>query len=359
VQTVLLVIDSLHYSGAARQLTLLAAGLPRTAFQVRVAVLGTEAPWVEALRADGVEVDVLRWRRPFDVLPLLALRRLVRSLRPDVLHVWGTMALRMVVLTGSYPLKRLLVSAAVPFTRRRSRLDRGLLRRVAGVIALGDAEAERYRRLGVPQPRLTVVAPAMTLAPHADKPAELPGVAATQRVILCLGPIERHKGFREAVWAFDIVRHLYDDVQFVVAGTGADLPRVRRFARQLALDDHVCFPGSYVDSAPLLQRADVVWVPSLHGGGVCAALEAMTAGRPVVASRCADLAEIVCDGETGLLVEPNNKAALARQTRLLLDQASLRQRLGEAGQLHVRAHFSVERLAENCARCYVDDTIAV
>ena len=69
-------------------------GLPRESFRVRVAVLGTETPWVESLRGEGVEVEVLGWRRPFDVLPFLALRRLIKSMRPDVVHVWGATALR-------------------------------------------------------------------------------------------------------------------------------------------------------------------------------------------------------------------------------------------------------------------------
>lgn len=357
--TVCFVIASLEYSGAARQLTLLAAGLSRASFPVKVVVLENESPWTATLRSAGIDVEVLGWRRPFDVLPLVRLRHLIRTLRPHVLHVWGATALRTVVLTGSHPLSRLLVSAALSHARRPGRVDRWLLPRVAGVIAFGTAEAERYRRLGVADARITVVSPAMTMTEDDIKPAQLPGVSDTQRIILGLGPIQRHKGFREAVWAFDIVRHLFADVRLVLAGTGPDLPRVRRFAQHIEVEEHVCFLGPYADSASLLQRADVVWVPSLIGGGVCAALEAMASGRPVVASRCPDLAEIVVDGETGFLVEPDNKAALARQTRLLLDDADLCRRLGEAGQKRGREHFSVERLAEMCARRYRGDRIAV
>ena len=355
MRTILFVISSLEYSGAARQLCLLAAGLPRDSFRVRVAVLGTETPWVASLRGEGVEVEVLGWRRPFDVLPFVALRRLVRSMRPDVLHVWGATALRAVVLTGSRPAKRLLVSAALSFAHRLDRLDRWLLAHAGGVIAFGAAEAERYRRLGVADSRLTVVSPAMPIPTDAVEPAELPGVAANERVLLGLGPIEQHKGFREAVWAFDLLRHLYDDVQLVLAGAGSDRPRVEQFARQIGMREHVHFLGPVADTTHLLQRAEMVWVPSLRGGGVRAALEAMAAGRPVIASRLADLAEIVVDGETGFLVETNNKAALARQTRLLLDDPQRRQRMGESGRQRVRGHFSVAGLVETCARRYSEE----
>jgi glycosyltransferase involved in cell wall biosynthesis len=354
-RTILFVIPSLEYSGAARQLCLLAAGLPRESFRVRVAVLGRETPWVASLRGEGVEVEMLGWHRPFDVLPFVRLRRLVRSMRPDVLHVWGTTALRAVVLSGSRPAKQLLVSAALSFAHRMDWLNRWLIAHAGGVIAFGAAEAERYRRLGVADPRLTVVSPAMPISAGLVEPPELPGVAVNDRVVLGLGPIEQHKGFREAVWAFDILRHLYDDVQFVLAGVGRDWPRVQQFARQIGVRDSVHFLGACVDMAPLLHRAEVVWVPSLRGGGVCAALEAMAAGRPVVASRLADLAEIVVDGETGYLVEANNKAALARQTRLLLDDPPRRHQIGEAGRQRVRQHFTVAGLVEMCARRYAGE----
>jgi glycosyltransferase involved in cell wall biosynthesis len=60
----------------------------------------------------------------------------------------------------------------------------------------------------------------------------------------------------------------------------------------------------------------------------------------------------VADGETGFLVVPDDKAALARQTRLLLDDAALRRRCGEAGRQRAAEHFSVARLVEICARRY-------
>ncbi len=359
-RTVLFVIANLEYSGSARQLSLLTAHLPSKSFRVRVAVLGTETPWAASLRGQGVDVEVLGWRRPFDVLPFVALRRLVKSMRPDVLHVWGPTALRAVKLTGSRT-KNLLVSAALSFARPANRVDRWLITHSEGVIAFGPAEAERYRRLGVSEPKITVVSPAMAPLTFPNlrerpggtvKPVELSPVKANDRVLLGMGPIEPHKGFREAVWAFDIVRHLYDDVHFVMIGDGSDRQRVEQFARQIGVRDHVHFLGHCTETASYLRRGDIVWVPSLRGGGVCAALEAMAVGRAVIASRLPDLAEIVVDGETGFLVEPNNKAALARQTRLLLDDSPRRQRMGESGQQHVGEHFSVNRLVEACARRY-------
>ncbi len=80
MRKVLLVIDRLNYTGRARLLSLLAAGLP--AGQVRVCVLGEASPWCDELRSVGVGMDVLGWRRALDLRPLMSLRKLIENDAP-------------------------------------------------------------------------------------------------------------------------------------------------------------------------------------------------------------------------------------------------------------------------------------
>ena len=101
----------------------------------------------------------------------------------------------------------------------------------------------------------------------------------------------------------------------------------------------------------LFALADVVWVAH-DRGGVEVALEAMAAGRPVVGAKTADLAELIEDGATGLLAARGDRPALAAKAKLLLDDAGLRQRIGEAGRARVRERFSVGRMVEQFARVY-------
>jgi glycosyltransferase involved in cell wall biosynthesis len=350
VSRVLFVIPSLEYGGPAGQLCLLAAHLARDRLEPRVAVLGGDAPWVGRLRAAGVAVDLLGWRRPFDLRPFLALRSLARDFRPDVVHAWGPGALRAVALVrGAAGGGRLFASAVLPPAGPPPRLDRFLLGRAA-VVALGAAEGQRYLRLGLNPSRVAVVPRAV--APPGSPAGDLPPIPPAAKVLLCVGPVESYKGFREAVWAMDILRHVDENVHLVLAGTGSDLPRVVEFARAIGVAAHAHFVGPVEDLGPLLGRADVVWVPSLADRGHGAALEAMSAGRPVVASRWPGLAEVVAEGETGHLVEPDNKAALARATHPLLENLESRRRLGEAGRRRATEHFPPAGLALACARLY-------
>jgi glycosyltransferase involved in cell wall biosynthesis len=188
--------------------------------------------------------------------------------------------------------------------------------------------------------------------PVAADGAGAPPVPAGERVLLAAGPIEVHKGLPAAVWALDILRHVYDDLHLVVAGDGPDRPRAQQLARALGAAGRVHFTGACPDLGPLLARADVVWVPSLADRGRCVAAEALRAGRPVVAAHWPGLAEVVADGVTGQLVRPDDKAALARQTRLLLDDADRRRGMGEAGRQRAADRLGVAALVGACAGLY-------
>jgi glycosyltransferase involved in cell wall biosynthesis len=355
VQRILFVIPSLDFGGAARQLTLLASGLPGEEFTRRVCVLGQGGSWAETLRKAGVEVDVFSWRHFLDPRPLLALRRAMRAFRPDLIHAWHLPAAWPAALAGLGGGARLVVSW--PFLVRHhgrtlSRLDRLLLARACAVTVPSAYEAERSRRLGLPADRIVMIAPGIgPLDTPAAGPAEL-GLPNSVRLIAGLGPLEPHKGFRDAVWALDILRGLHDNLHLLLIGRGPERYRLEQFARAVGSRDRIHFAGARENVGPLLAAAEVVWVPDRVEGSLDAALEAMSAGRPVVASRLPGLAELVVDGETGLLVPPGDKAALARQTRRLLDDSALRQRLGEKGRQRAAEQFGARAMVRRFGELY-------
>ena len=156
----------------------------------------------------------------------------------------------------------------------------------------------------------------------------------------------------------DILHYLYEDLRLVLAGDGPDRPRLEQFARAIEVDRRVIFTGRQPDLAPWRHAAELAWVPSRTGGGVGAALEAMAAGLPVIATRLPALAEVVVDGAVGCLVPPGDKTELARQTRFLLNDPDRRRAYGEAGRRRAAEHFSVERLVRRCAELYEEGDAA-
>jgi glycosyltransferase involved in cell wall biosynthesis len=153
--------------------------------------------------------------------------------------------------------------------------------------------------------------------------------------VLYAGRLSAEKGVRELVTATQ-------GLPLVVAGDGP-------------LRDEVPWALGMVPHDELLrlyERAAVVACPSRREGFGVACLEAMAAGRPVVASAVGGLRDLVVDGETGLLVPPGDVAALRAALERLLDDADLRARLGRAARERVLAEFTWKRYAEQVRDAY-------
>jgi glycosyltransferase involved in cell wall biosynthesis len=162
-------------------------------------------------------------------------------------------------------------------------------------------------------------------------------------MVLALGRFVHWKGFG---YLIDAVAEIDDGaplVRLVFAGDGDLRPDLVERARRLGLGDRVQFAGMVArnDLPAYLAAADIVAVPSVHHQGFVdglpnVALEAMAAGKPLVATRVGGLPEVVRDGENGLLVDERDAHALASAIRALAGDPDVRRRMGEAGRKLVR-----------------------
>ncbi len=131
----------------------------------------------------------------------------------------------------------------------------------------------------------------------------------------------------------------------LAAGEGGEHAVLAARVRTLGLDANVRFLGRVDDVASVLAAADVLVMPSRQEGLGVAALEAMAAGLPVIASRVGGLPEAVVDGATGLLVPPADVPALAAAIARLAADRALARRLGAAGRARVRERFTMAGMA--------------
>jgi glycosyltransferase involved in cell wall biosynthesis len=235
-------------------------------------------------------------------------------------------------------------------TRRMDRrVARGLRTRwlyrrlLARVAAISPAVARRLRDAGVPAERIRLIWSAVdsaALEPSAPREvlrASL-GAAPDSPCVLVAANLVRRKGVDVLIAALaqPALRAPYT---LWVAGDGPERAALEVDAAKRGLADRVRFLGRRDDVPNLLEACDVFVLPSrLEGLGV-AALEAMARGRPVVASAVGGLAETVVSDETGLLVPPEDPAALAAALARLIQDPELARRLGAAGAKRVAEHF--------------------
>ncbi len=349
---ILNLVDRLDYHALARQLRDLLPVLRARGQDHRVVVLEEAGPWQGTLERAGIPVEVLHHRWTTDLRPLFRLRALRQQFAPKIVHAWGLGALRWAALSGGGG--TLMATPALTGSEHRSwgaSLHRRLLKRADRLLALGETERQRLLAFGGRPEQVVLAAPGIAL-PQPAVPVELEGLPAEAHVILCVGSQVQRAGFLDSLWALDILRYIYADLHLILVGTGPERHRLERFARRIVGTRFVHFAGEQEDLGPWLARADVVWSPGRVETGLATVLEAMAMGRPVIAGAWPRLAELIVEGETGFLVRSGDKVALARQTRLLLENESLRQRLGEAGRQRVADHFSLARLAEVVTEMY-------
>jgi glycosyltransferase involved in cell wall biosynthesis len=229
-------------------------------------------------------------------------------------------------------------------------------RAVDAVIAISEGVRDALVQVGVRSERIRVVPsgvdPAALVAPVGAREAvraewQVPEGAI---VIVVMGALETRKGHAVLLEAAERLAPAALGLRFVFCGSGREEASLRRQAAPR--DGAVRFAGFRSDVAACLAAADVVALPSLREGLGVAALEAMAAGRPVVASRVGGLAEAIVHEETGLLVPPGDPSGLATAFARLATDADLRARLGAGGVARVRARFTTARMAEGTLACY-------
>jgi glycosyltransferase involved in cell wall biosynthesis len=196
---------------------------------------------------------------------------------------------------------------------------------------------------------LATIAPAVSLKEQNRDRANVP---EGQRFILCVGRLERSKGFHDAIWAYDILRYVHPDVHLVIVGEGPERERLEQFRVNANMMESLWLPGELSDVSALMRRAELVWSPGQVDTGRQVVLEAMAAGKPVIASRFPGLAELIVEGETGVLVPAEDQPMLARATHQLLRDPDLRTRMGAAARRRAAEQHRPEVLAECCAVMY-------
>jgi glycosyltransferase involved in cell wall biosynthesis len=167
--------------------------------------------------------------------------------------------------------------------------------------------------------------------------------------LLSVGRIVHQKGLDLAMHALGGLKDL--DWEWRIAGDGPELQALQSLAEELGIQDRVLFLGwqSRQQITDGYQQANVFLFPSRHEGMPNAMLEAMASGLPVVATCIAGNEELVVDGETGYLVPPEDIEALQNALKKLLNDASLRQKMGLASRRRAEETYSWESTAKQYA----------
>ena len=307
---------------------------------------------------DRLDVPHRSVRCGFDVSPRLArdVVRAVRAERPDLIHthlvhadVYGGIAARLLgipAVSTRHNDDRYLLG---PFRY----VDRAFARPARRLIAISDAVRSFLERAGHDPAKLVTIRYGLDELPAApsDPTPAAAGIPADAPLALAVGRLIEQKDHATLLRGFALVRSELPDARLAILGSGPLESETRRLAAELGLGDAVTLPGR-TDIRDWLERADVFVHTSRWEGFGIVLLEAMLAGLPVVATRVSAVPEVVADGETGILVEPGDHAALAVGLGGLLADTAGAAAFGNAGRRRARDEFSVARMTERTLAVY-------
>lgn len=365
---VLRVFSRLNIGGPSIHVILLTAGLRRVGYETTLAVgqeTEREGNLDDLATARGVTLTRLaglgREIRPVqDVRALIALFRLMRRTRPQIVHTHTAkagMLGRLAAVLARVPIVVHTYHGHVLsgyFGRVRTGLFRAIESSLAlvsdGLVAVSDSVRDDLVALGVAPPAKMRVMPLGLELGHLA--GELPrgqlraeaGFDEHAPLVGIVGRLVPIKDVSTFLAAARLVVDALPSVRFVVVGDGEERDRLERVARELGLAAVVRFLGWRRDLASVLGDLDLVVNCSLNEGTPVALIEALAAGRPVVATRVGGTPDLLEDGRYGLLVPPRDAAALAGAMITVLQEPEPAHARARDGQRTVLGKYSVERL---------------
>ena len=347
-------ITELNPGGAERMFTELVCRLDRSRWDVVVISLGEESePLVERIRSAGIEVRCLGAKRRWDVSVVGRLARELADVSPDVLQTWlyhsnvaGCLA------AGRAGIEPVLTGVRVAERRGRLRLwiERFCTRRARRHVCVSqDVAVFCQTHVGLDPRKIEVIVngvePERFQRVQPRDLSEL-GIDTEDRVIAWIGRLDPQKDPLLAIEAFGRLDASFSDCHLVMAGEGPLQGRIESTCARTGLVGRVHLLGRVPDVPQLLARSCGMLLTSRWEGMPNVVLEAMAAGRPVVARLSEGVGDLVEDGVTGWVVSDNQVSSLASAIEQLLSDPRLGFEMGERGCQKVTEDYSIEKMVQ-------------
>lgn len=359
----LMLTVGLGVGGTEGQILEISSRLDRGRFDVTVCGLKGDDIIARELRSRGIRVITLDGRRMWNIGVLYKLLRVMRGERPEIVHAflfWANVASRVVgrllrvpVLISSYR------SVGAWTTWHRRVLDRLTARLADAMTCCSEAVRQlAVAHLGGRSEKYVTIHNGVDVqgfdSHRALTRSEL-GLREGDRVIgtVCR-LIEPMKGLSVLLHALSrlVGSSALPPCQLLIVGEGPAFTQLRCLSQKLGIDPCVVFAGARRDIPSVLSQMEVFVLPSLYEGFGIAIVEAMAAGRPVVATAVGGIPEIVIHGETGLLVPAGDPLALSAAIQDLLSHPAKARMFGERGQRRARERFAIESVVKRHEELY-------
>lgn len=365
---ILYIIGGGEFGGAEQHVLGLVKSLDQSEWAPHVAVF-YEGELAERLRHLHIPVTVLTSGKVTSLAGIIPVRRLIREFKPSIIHTHGVRANlsgRLGNKAEGYPAKVIttihsLLSLDYPVFWKRflfDRLEKWTWPYVDQFIIVSGAMKKILVQEGLPEKKTAIIHNAIELPEvplqrpeHSSLREEL-GLPQDTVVVGTVARLHKVKGHSYLIQAISKLKNSYPNVHYVWAGGGELYDSLLDEVKSTGLQNVIHLLGPRQDVQELLPQFDLFVLPSLYEGFGLAALEAMMAGVPVIATAVGGLPEFINDGHDGLLVPPQDVDALYEALNKSFSSPEQMREMGKEAQAKVSEHNSLQRLVGETSGIY-------
>lgn len=366
---VLELIDDASIGGGPIHVLLLASYLDHDVFDVTIAC-ESRGFLVDEARKRGIRVLPIEMDNRLRVRTLKSVMQMLRVSEFDILHThggtagfWGRIGS---VLVGKPPV-RIHTYHGMHYLNEHARhlrawgqtlLERFLLRQTHSAICVCESDYRKGLDAGIVTEKNGVIIhygiEMQKFQQHTQRNGLRAEFGANESTVVFgnIGRLHTQKGQRYLLEAFRTVREEYPDTVVWIVGGGELRDKLEGLARDLGIDSSVRFFGARTDIPELLSVVDVFVLPSLWEGQPLSILEAMAAGKPIIASHVDGIRDILVDGVNALLVPAGSSEQLAMAMTRVIQNRELAPRLSMAAREAFSEKFAAETMAARVGNLY-------
>jgi len=363
------IVHSLDVGGLENGLVNLINRIPPELYRHAIICMTDYTDFYRRISQPGVNVYALHKKPGKDLKVYFKLWRLLRELRPEIVHTRNLATLEGAVVArlagvkhrvhgehgrdihdidGRNPKYLLLRRLCQPFVQRYITLSQDLDNWLRNIVRVPDYKVTQLYN-GVDNQRFN----------SQGERAELPLWKGERENYLVIGTVGRLQIVKDQV---NLVKaflqllqwqpELKQNVRLLIVGDGALMPEIVSFIEQHHLQGLVWLPGTRDDIPALMRSMDIFVLPSKAEGISNTILEAMSCGLPVIATRVGGNPELIVDNETGCLVPMQNPEALARAMQRYIHDKNLIDQHGAKGRIRVEQAFSIHAMVDKYLDVY-------
>jgi glycosyltransferase involved in cell wall biosynthesis len=351
-----LMTDSLQTGGTERQFALMAAAFRQTSFELHLGCMQKSGKFLEDL---GEITEYPTGGSFLTMRTQHSLARLVGFLRRRRIEITQSFdfysnillmaAARLAGVPAAIASQRQLGDLLTPMQRR---VQNFAFRLADCIVCNSLVVADRLERDGISREKLVVIPNGLPAEAFVDVAPALPSEPGVQRIGMIARMNELAKNHALFLRVAANIANRFPLVEFVLVGDGPFRKECEMLAQELGIAARTRFLGERSDIPAVLASLNVVVNPSRTESLSNAILEAMAAGRPVIATRVGGNPELVRDRETGLLVAHEDEHALAKALEVMLSSPDLARQWGEKARQIVRKNYTIDQARERFEQLY-------